>query len=113
MTSGILGTSRDFSGVLGSPRESSGILGSPFGNPRESSGISMRAPVSAVVVAFIDMVYENTDQSWYSTDEENAHAFFSGPTFPQWAIDKLGYPEEGIAHGGVAAGFNMPAENRV
>jgi hypothetical protein len=66
-----------------------------------------------MIVNIIDMVYEKTDQSWYSTDTENALAFFSGPTFPQWAIDKLGYPEEGIAHGGVAAGFNMPAENRV
>ena len=47
------------------------------------------------------------------TDEENAHVFFSGPTFPQWAIDKLGYPEEGIAHGGIAAGFHMPADDRV
>jgi len=36
-----------------------------------------------MIMNIIDMVYENTDQSWYSTDEENAHTALRTEALPQ------------------------------
>jgi hypothetical protein len=66
-----------------------------------------------MIVNIIDIVYEDTDQSWYDKNRDNALTFFSGPIFPQWAIEKLGYPAEGITRGGYAAGFNVAAEGNI
>jgi hypothetical protein len=66
-----------------------------------------------MIVNIIDIVYEDTDLTWYDNNRDNALTFFSGPTFPQWAIEKLGYPVEGITRGGYAAGFNLAAEGNV
>jgi hypothetical protein len=66
-----------------------------------------------MIVNIIDIVYEDTDVTWYDNNRESALTFFSGPTFPQWAIEKLGYPMEGITRSGYAAGFNLAAERNV
>jgi hypothetical protein len=66
-----------------------------------------------MIVNMIVNVYENTDQTWYSNNTENATDFFTGPTFPQYAIDQLGYPADEIpGQNGIAPGFNMPDEER-
>jgi hypothetical protein len=65
------------------------------------------------ILNIINIVYEDTDQSWYHKNRDSALTFFSGPTFPQWAVEKLGYPLEGITRGGYAAGFNVAAEGNV
>ena len=59
------------------------------------------------IVTIIVNVYEYADQNWYNNNRMNALDFFSGPTFPQYAIDTLGYPPEGIGQNGIAPGFNM------
>jgi hypothetical protein len=47
-----------------------------------------------MIVNIIVNIYENADQTWYRNNTESALDFFSGPTFPQWASDQLGYPTE-------------------
>lgn len=47
-----------------------------------------------MILNIISNIYENADQTWYRNNAENALDFFSGPIFPQWAIDQLGYPTE-------------------
>jgi hypothetical protein len=49
-----------------------------------------------MIVNIIDIVYEDTNVIWYDNNRDSALTLFSGPTFPQWAIKKLGYPVEGI-----------------
>ena len=61
-----------------------------------------------VIVNIILNIYDSTDQSWYQNNSASALDFFSGPTFPQYAIDTLGYPPEGIEQNGFARGFQMP-----
>jgi hypothetical protein len=61
-----------------------------------------------MIVTIIVNVYENSDQNWYNNNRANALDFFSGPIFPQYAIDMLGYPPEGIGQNGIAPRFNMP-----
>lgn len=66
-----------------------------------------------MIVNIIVNVYENANQTWYNNNTENASDFFTGPTFPQYAIDQLGYPADGIpGQHGIAPGFNMPEAER-
>jgi hypothetical protein len=45
-----------------------------------------------VIVNFMIPVYEETDANWYSKNADSALDFFSGPSFPSYAIEALGYP---------------------
>lgn len=46
--------------------------------------------------------------NWYDANQEIAGHFFSGPTYPQVAIDSLGYPNNGDGGGAFQPGFNAP-----
>jgi hypothetical protein len=61
-----------------------------------------------MIVTIIVNVYEYSDQNWYNNNRTTALDFFGGPTFPQYAIDSLGYPPEGTGQNGIAHGFNIP-----
>lgn len=62
-----------------------------------------------VIVNFMIPVYEETDANWYSKNMDSALDFFSGPSFPAYAVEKLGYPSDGPGNPGFAAGYNLPA----
>jgi hypothetical protein len=64
-----------------------------------------------IIVNFMCKVYEDTDASWYSKNTESALDFFTGPLFPTYAVDTLGYPSSGANNPGFAAGFNLPNAN--
>jgi hypothetical protein len=64
-----------------------------------------------MIVNVITNVYENTGINWYANNRECALEFFSGPTFPPYAIEQLGYPNEPLGQGGIAPGFNPPNKN--
>ena len=61
-----------------------------------------------MIVTIMINIFENTDQNWYGNNRASALDFFGGPTFPQYAIDMLGYPSEGIEQNGFARGFQPP-----
>jgi len=61
-----------------------------------------------MIVNIIVNVYETTDENWYSNNRASTLDFFSGPAFPQYAIDMLGYPSDGTGQNGVAPSFNVP-----
>jgi hypothetical protein len=61
-----------------------------------------------VIVNFIIPVYEETDANWYSKNVDLALDFFSGPLFPAYAIEALGYPSNGTNNPHFAAGYNLP-----
>lgn len=61
-----------------------------------------------MIVTIMINIFENTDQNWYSNNSASALDFFGGPMFPQYAIDMLGYPSEGIGQNGFARGFEPP-----
>jgi hypothetical protein len=44
------------------------------------------------LVNFMQQVLDSADQSFYGNNIETANDFFLGPTYPQCAIDSLGYP---------------------
>jgi hypothetical protein len=64
-----------------------------------------------VIVNIMVKVYEETDAGWYNINREAALDFFSGPLFPAYAIEKLGYPSSAPNNPGCAAGFNLPDAN--
>lgn len=37
--------------------------------------------------------------------------FFSGPLFPIYAIENLGFPANGLSWNGIAAGFNLTVKD--
>jgi hypothetical protein len=49
--------------------------------------------------------------NWYSRNRESALNFFSGPLFPVYAMEQLGYPSNGLDRNGIAARFNLPVKN--
>ena len=61
-----------------------------------------------MIVNLMCSVFEETGNGWYTANTEHALDFFSGPTFPAYAIEQLGYPALGINGGGYAPGFNPP-----
>jgi hypothetical protein len=65
-----------------------------------------------MIVTLIMNVYENTDQTWYNNNHESVSNFFSGPTFPQYAVDQLGFPPMVMNENGIAVGFNIDANNQ-
>jgi hypothetical protein len=64
-----------------------------------------------MIVNLMCSVFEETGSGWYAANTENALDFFSGPTFPPYAIEQLGYPSFDINGGGYAPGFNLPVED--
>jgi hypothetical protein len=61
-----------------------------------------------VIVNFIIPVYEETDANWYSKNADLALDIFSGPLFPAYAIEALGYPSNGPNNSGFTVGYNLP-----
>ena len=61
----------------------------PPSNQLESMDVYM---LDHQLVNFMQQVLENADQSFYQNNTESANDFFSGPAYPQCAIDSLGYP---------------------
>jgi hypothetical protein len=45
-----------------------------------------------VIVTIICAVFDDTDGNWYGNNLDTVHDFFTGPTFPDYAINQLGYP---------------------
>lgn len=45
-----------------------------------------------VIVNLMKTVYEETDSDWYGRNNDCALDFFSGPLFPDYAVEALGYP---------------------
>ena len=62
----------------------------------------------SIIVNLMCSVLMDTGNGWYAENAECALDFFSGPTFPTYAIDQLGYPAGGIDVNGIAAHFNLP-----
>ena len=52
-----------------------------------------------LIVNLMCSVLEETGNGWYAANSDNALDFFSGPTFPPYAIEQLGYPASGINGG--------------
>jgi hypothetical protein len=57
----------------------------------------------SIIVNLMCCVFVDTGIGWYAENTECALDFFSGPTFPTYAIDQLGYPV-----GGIAPHFTLP-----
>jgi hypothetical protein len=64
-----------------------------------------------IIVNLMCSVFEDTGNGWYAANTGSALDFFSGPSFPPYAIEQLGYPTSGINGGGYANGFNLPVED--
>jgi hypothetical protein len=47
----------------------------------------------APIVNIILSVFEDTGEDWYTDNLANALDFFSGPNFPPYAVEQLGYPD--------------------
>jgi len=62
----------------------------------------------SIIVNLMCSVLMDTGNGWYAENTKCALDFFSGPTFPTYAIDQLGYPAGGIDVNGIAAHFNLP-----
>jgi hypothetical protein len=60
------------------------------------------------IVNMMCLVFEGTGPGWYAANRLSALDFFSGPNFPAYAIQQLGYPVNGIDFGAYAPGFNPP-----
>ena len=63
------------------------------------------------IVKLMEETLEDTGIGWYAENSDCALDFFSGPTFPQDAIGRLGYPAGGIDVNGYAATFNHPVRD--
>jgi len=63
-----------------------------------------------VIVNLMCRVFEDTGSGWYAANTDSALDFFTGPTFPLYAIEQLGYPSFNINGGGYAPGFNLAVE---
>jgi hypothetical protein len=67
-----------------------------------------------VIINLMCRVFENTGSGWYyAGNTESALDFFSGSTFPHYAIEQQGYPSFNINGGGYAPSFNLPIEDGV
>jgi hypothetical protein len=44
------------------------------------------------LVGLMQQVFDGADQSFFQANASIANNFFAGPTYPQCAIDALGYP---------------------
>jgi len=64
--------------------------------------------LDATIVNLICTVYDETDTNWYNKNRASALDFLSGPLFPTYAVEQLGYPSSGLDRNGIAASFNMP-----
>jgi hypothetical protein len=64
--------------------------------------------LDATFFNLICTVYDETDTNWYNKNRASALAFISGPLFPIYAVEQLGYPSNGLDCNGIAAGFNLP-----
>jgi hypothetical protein len=64
-----------------------------------------------VIVNIMINVYEEADANWYNKNHEAALDFFSGPSFPVYAIEQLGYPSNTPNNPGFVAGFKVPNAN--
>jgi hypothetical protein len=65
----------------------------------------------SVIVNLISTVFDDTANGWYAENPDSALDFFSGPTFPAYAVDTLGYPAGGINANGMSAHFHLPDNN--
>jgi hypothetical protein len=66
----------------------------------------------SIIVNLMCCVFVDTGIGWYAENTECALDFFSGPTFPTYAIDQLGYPAGGIDGKGIAAHLNLPENDK-
>jgi hypothetical protein len=61
--------------------------------------------LDATIVNLVCTVYDKTDTNWYNRNRASALNFFSGPLFPLYAMEQLGYLANGRDRNGIAAGF--------
>ena len=75
-------------------------------------------PVNAYVpdtsiVNIIKGIYEIEDNTWYENNREIASDFFPDRPFPRYAVEILGFPDNGYDsdNNAIASGFNPPHES--
>jgi hypothetical protein len=61
-----------------------------------------------VICNIIQGIYDDADNNWYGANQELAHQFWTGPTYPEIASAELGYPRADSGSGRFAATFNEP-----
>jgi hypothetical protein len=59
----------------------------------------------ATIVNLMTLVFEDANDSWFANNRECAFDFFSGPSFPKYAIERLGYPSNDIPMKSIEPGF--------
>lgn len=45
-----------------------------------------------IICNLIKGLYDKVDKEWYTNNEETAHYYWSGPDYPEIALNELGYP---------------------
>jgi hypothetical protein len=60
------------------------------------------------LVELMEQILEGAGPQWYSANQDIANDYFSGPTYPQAAIDSLGYPADNGGNGANHRNFNAP-----
>jgi hypothetical protein len=60
------------------------------------------------LVELMEQILEGAGPQWYSVNQDIANDYFSGPTYPQAAIDSLGYPADNGGNGANHRNFNAP-----
>lgn len=60
------------------------------------------------LVSLMESVLDGADTTFYANNQDTADHYFSGPVYPQCAIDTLGYPGEQTTGGAFDATFNQP-----
>jgi len=67
------------------------------------------------IVNLLQSVLEGADNTFYENNQDIANDYFSGPIYPQCAVDALGYPAATLDEGGngaIHANYNpAPAED--
>jgi len=65
------------------------------------------------IVNLLQSVIEGADNTFYENNQDIANDYFSGPVYPQSAVDALGYPAATVSDGGngaIHANYNPPPE---
>jgi hypothetical protein len=68
--------------------------------------------LDTTIVNLVCTVYDETNTNWYNRNRASALDFFSGPLFPIYAVEQLGYPSNGLDRNGIATRFTLPIENK-
>jgi len=59
--------------------------------------------VAHQIVNLVQSVIESADATFYENNQDTANDYFSGPHYPQSAVDALGYSAEIVGNGGNGA----------